>query len=134
MSDDALIAAADLETVRQLRAALDVAMQENEQRTQIERALRADAAALRAALLEAQVDVCSLNCPSVWKTADGPPPHSDKCQAINTALASQSGAHLLAELEAARAVVVALNHIEVNYPPLTDAVRVYDAAVKVRSS
>lgn len=39
MSDDALIAAADLETVRQLRAALDVAMQENEQHNAYERTL-----------------------------------------------------------------------------------------------
>lgn len=48
MSDDALIAAADLETVRQLRAALDVAMQENDQRIAVERALRTELEAARA--------------------------------------------------------------------------------------
>lgn len=43
-------------------------------------------AQLRQALVLVQADVCSLNCPSVWKTADGSPPHSAKCQAISAAL------------------------------------------------
>lgn len=48
MSDDALIAAADLETVRQLRAALDVAMLENDAHHECERALRAELEKARA--------------------------------------------------------------------------------------
>lgn len=63
---------------------------------------QADAAALRHVLRLAQPDVCSLNCPSTWKTADGPPPHSAKCQAISAALERDAGAALLAELSAAR--------------------------------
>lgn len=42
------------------------------------------------ALLEAATavadDVCSLLCPSTWKTADGSPPHHLKCKALRAAL------------------------------------------------
>jgi hypothetical protein len=48
MSEEVAAAAADLETVRQLRAALEVAMQENEQRMLVERQLRAELEAARA--------------------------------------------------------------------------------------
>lgn len=163
MSEEIALAAADLETVRQLRAALAVATDENTQRQALETqlqadalalrallrdtiyrvedvlegaeiddgivhvsaltrldqhyfgvlkpmratehpgaALLADAAALRAALTQAQADVCSLNCPSVWKTADGPPPHSEKCRAVSAALDTGAGASLLAELARVR--------------------------------
>lgn len=48
MSEEIALACADLETVRQLRAALAVAMQENEQRMLVERVLRAELEAARA--------------------------------------------------------------------------------------
>lgn len=93
----------------------------------------ADALVLRQALARAQTDVCSLNCPSTWRTADGPPPHSEKCQAISALLsAAQPGAALLAELEAARAVVAAAAPLAY-YPRLADALMAYrDAAAKAR--
>lgn len=43
-------------------------------------------AQLRSALALAQEDVCSLHCPSTWRTADGQPPHSERCQAISAVL------------------------------------------------
>ena len=36
-------------------------------------------------LAMAQADVCSLHCPSVWKTAERPP-HSERCRAISDML------------------------------------------------
>ena len=37
---------------------------------------------IRDALAVAQEEVCSNLCPSTWKTAEGRPPHSEKCQGI----------------------------------------------------
>jgi hypothetical protein len=37
---------------------------------------------LRELLRRAQGDVCSLRCPSQWRTADGPPAHSKLCEAM----------------------------------------------------
>src|SRR3990167_764924 len=42
--------------------------------------------ALEEALRTAQEDTCSLHCPSVWKTSEGQPLHSDRCKAISAAL------------------------------------------------
>ena len=63
----------------------------------------ADAAALRAMLDRAHADVCSLHCPTVWRTGT-PRPHSERCQAIGAVLAAEHpGAALLTELAAAQA-------------------------------
>ena len=43
------------------------------------------------ALESAAEHVCSFRCPSAWRTADGPPPHSPECQAITAALAKARG-------------------------------------------
>ena len=48
MSEEIALACADVETVRQLRAALAVAIQENDQRIEVERALRTELEAARA--------------------------------------------------------------------------------------
>jgi hypothetical protein len=42
---------------------------------------------LEAALLKAQEQVCSMLCPSIWKTGERPP-HSQQCQDITTLLGS----------------------------------------------
>ncbi len=77
----------------------------------------ADAAVLRQMLQQAQEDVCSLRCPSVWRTG-APRPHSDQCTAIRVALAAERpGAALLAELAAARDY---LGYVLVTYPPTSD--------------
>lgn len=54
--------------------------------TAIHESLQGRIAELEAALREAQADVCSLHCPSTWRTGEKQP-HSDKCQAIAAALA-----------------------------------------------
>lgn len=45
-----------------------------------------------AALRLAHEDTCSLHCLSVWKTANGPPPHSERCQAVSAAIAAVEAA------------------------------------------
>lgn len=49
-------------------------------------------AALCAALKGVIDAACSLMCPSTWKTADGPPPHSPQCLAAHAALAQPAPA------------------------------------------
>lgn len=49
-------------------------------------AARARIERLEKALREAKGDVCSLHCPSTWRTADGYPGHSERCKAITAAL------------------------------------------------
>jgi hypothetical protein len=44
-----------------------------------------------AALQAAQEQVCSYCCPSTWRTADGPPPHSAVCNQIDAAVAKATG-------------------------------------------
>ncbi len=41
---------------------------------------------LIATLRQAHKDTCSLHCPSVWKTEQGRPPHSERCQAVEAAI------------------------------------------------
>lgn len=41
---------------------------------------------LIALLTKAQESVCSLKCPSTWKTAEGRPPHHEECRAISDAI------------------------------------------------
>ena len=53
--------------------------------------LIAAAPELYEALAAVAEDVCSLTCPSVWKTSEGPQPHSDKCKAARSALAKAKG-------------------------------------------
>lgn len=38
------------------------------------------------ALERAVAAVCSMKCASTWRTVDGPPPHSEECVAIHTAM------------------------------------------------
>jgi hypothetical protein len=47
----------------------------------------AQIAELQEALEAVEGEVCSWLCPSQWRTEDGRPPHSVKCQALRTALA-----------------------------------------------
>ena len=41
---------------------------------------------LVAALRQVHEDTCSLHCPSVWKTDEGMPPHSERCQNTKNAI------------------------------------------------
>lgn len=58
--------------------------------SQAERIRRAAPELLRL-LIQAQPHVCSLLCPSVWKTGEPEPPHSDLCNEINAAIARARG-------------------------------------------
>ena len=59
MSDDALIADANLIAIAELRAALDVALAENEQRMDVERRLRSDRDLIRDALHQVEASLAT---------------------------------------------------------------------------
>ena len=93
----------------------------------------ADAAALRAMLDRAHADVCSLHCPTVWRTGT-PRPHSERCQAIGAVLAADHpGAALLAELAAARELAGLVRTCEGLPIEVRTALAAYDRAVKGQS-
>jgi hypothetical protein len=50
-------------------------------------------------------DVCGFLCPSVWKTADGPPPHHPKCVELRAALSEAIDENSYADLRASGGLV-----------------------------
>jgi hypothetical protein len=73
MSEEGAAAAADLETVRQLRAALAVAMEENDHRIEVERALRTELEAARQVVAAARFiasGVESTGWTQIYRTLD----------------------------------------------------------------
>lgn len=45
-------------------------------------------------------DVCSLLCPSVWRTVDGRPPHHPRCVELRTAISEAIDDNSYADLRA----------------------------------
>lgn len=55
--------------------------------------LREVNAALAGTLTDVAQTVCGYLCPSTWRTADGPPPHDKRCQAVKAAMALAQAAN-----------------------------------------
>lgn len=67
--------------------------------------VEAERAQFRAALELASPVVCSMLCPTVWKTSEGPRPHSETCQTITALL---EGGTTLTEDEVRESLRVAI--------------------------
>ena len=85
---------------------------------------------LIATLRQAHEDTCSLHCPSVWKTADGRPPHSERCQAVEAAIGQvkrlkEDNAALRREIEANVIEGIAAHDLQQYAERMAEAIKEY---------